>query len=167
LSEDTEILAANGWKRYNQIKKGDPVLSYNKEKGRLEISPVERMIVKEHCGNLVRLYNQDSIDSLVTEDHRVLCNVRTTGKNRKWKWSEPRFVLAKDLPSGFRIPVTSELISSSSLDIDDDLLRILGWIITDGTMHFFENKKYQENQWATLKSSCWRISVYSRSHALE
>jgi len=56
------------------------------------------------------------------------------------------------LPSGFRIPVASKLISSSSLNIDDDLLRILGWIITDGNIHFFDNKKYFSYEISQSKS---------------
>ncbi len=141
LSEDTEILTNNGWKKYNEIRIGDLVFSYNKEKNKLEIAPIKKLLIREHNGELIRLHNQDSIDSLVTKDHRVLSYVRTTGKTRKWKWSEPRLILAKDLPTGIKIPITAELHSNSQCDIDNDLIKILGWIIADGNMHFFKNKK--------------------------
>lgn len=141
LSEDTEILTINGWKKYNEIKIGDFVFSYNKEINKLEPNPIERIIVKKHNGTLIKLKNQESIDSLATKDHRVLCQIRTTDKSRKWKWSEQRFISANNIPSGIKIPVVAEIVSISSINMDDDLIKILGWIITDGHLHFAHKRK--------------------------
>ena len=148
LSEDTEILTTNGWKKYNEIKVGNYVFSYKNETNELETNPIEKIIIKKHEGELIKLHNQDSMDSLVTGDHRVLCYTRTTDKNRKWKWSKPRFIFAKSLPTGIKIPVTGQIVSTSNCDIDTDLIKILGWIITDGYLHFFDKKRY----------SCYEIS---------
>ncbi len=142
LSEDTQLLTPKGWKNYEEIKVGDLAFSYNKKTNMLEPNSIERIIVKKHKGNLIKLFNEDSIDCLVTGDHRVLCNTRTTGKNRKWKWSDTKFVSADNFPSGARIPVVSQLNTSSKCDIDDDLLKIFGWIITDGGLKFTHNRKY-------------------------
>lgn len=142
LSEDTEMLTKHGWRKYNEIKIGDLIFAYDKNSGKLATCPIERKIIRNHRGKLIRLRNEDSINSLVTVDHRVLCYTRTTAKTRKWKWSNPKFILARDLPSGAKIPVTAEMISNEKFPIDNNLIKILGWIITDGNLHFTNNKKY-------------------------
>lgn len=130
LSQDTEILTNNGWKRYDEVNTGTLVFSYNKETRELELAPIKRMIVREHNGELLKLQNQDSINTLVTEDHRVVCKTRTASKNRKFAWSKEKFVLAKELPTGFKVPVVGNFVPKSKCDIDDDLIKIMGWIIT-------------------------------------
>jgi DNA helicase HerA-like ATPase len=142
LSEDTQILTKAGWKKFTDIKIGELAFSYNRESEKLELNEIERIIVKDYEGDLIKLFNKHSIEALVTEDHRVLCNYRTTGKDRKWCWSKKRFVQARNLPSGIRIPLAAEIDSGTKCNIDDDLIKILGWIITDGTLHYSENGKY-------------------------
>jgi len=142
LSEDTEILTNNGWKKYKDIKVGELAFSFNPKTNTLELNEIERIILKEHNGELIKLFNSNSIDALVTPDHRVLCNYRTTGKKRKWCWSSNKFVLAKNLPNTIRIPLVAKMDSKTECEIDDDLIKILGWIITDGSIHYFEDKKY-------------------------
>ncbi|MCR4335946.1 MAG: DUF87 domain-containing protein [archaeon] len=138
LSEDTEILTPTGWKNYLEINKGDLAFSYTNS-GKLEPNSIERVLIKDYNGEMIKLYNEDSIDALVTPDHRVLCNTRTTGEERKWKWSDTKFVFAKDLPSGCRIPVFVLPESISECIIDDDLIKVIGWIVTDGTLHRFKD----------------------------
>ncbi len=142
LSEDTEILTKNGWKKYTDIKIGDLAFSFNPEAEKLELNEIERIIIKEYKGELIKLFNNNSINALVTKDHRVLCNYRTTGKDRNWCWSNNKFVLAKNLPNSIRIPLVAEINSKTDCEIDNDLIKILGWIITDGCIHYFEDKKY-------------------------
>ncbi|VVB99413.1 DNA double-strand break repair helicase HerA [uncultured archaeon] len=158
LSSDAEILTPNGWKCYEKLAVGQLAYSYNKESGKLEPNPIERVIVRDYSGEMVKLSNQDSIDAIVTPDHRVLCNVRTTGADRNWRWSDSKFVFAKDLPGGFRIPVTAPIENISECAIDDELLKTIGWIITDGHLHKYHNNKYSyfeisqaESKGATLQ----------------
>ncbi|MBI2546945.1 MAG: DUF87 domain-containing protein [Candidatus Aenigmarchaeota archaeon] len=142
LSSDTEILTQKGWKKYNELKVGYPVFSYNKDSDKLEVNPIQRLIIKNYSGELVKLYNDESINSLVTNDHRVLCYTRTTNKNHEFTWSQPKFILAKDLPTGFKIPITAKIQSNSKCNIDNDLIKIIGWIVTDGYKHLFDSGKY-------------------------
>ncbi|MFX1374911.1 MAG: helicase HerA domain-containing protein [Promethearchaeota archaeon] len=142
LSEDTEILTKNGWKKHTEIKIGELAFSFNPQTKKLELNEIERIILKEHNGEMIKLFNNNSIDALVTKDHRVLCNYRTTGKDRKWCWSKDNFVFAKKLPNSIRIPLAAKMESITKCEIDDDLIRIIGWIITDGNIHNFEDKKY-------------------------
>ncbi|MFX1536340.1 MAG: hypothetical protein ACFFDI_19150, partial [Promethearchaeota archaeon] len=77
---------------------------------------------------MIKLFNEDSINALVTKDHRVLCNYRTVRKDRKFCWSNDTFRFAKDLPSSIRIPITAEFTRNGKCNIDEDLLKIIGWI---------------------------------------
>ncbi len=140
LSEDTELLTSKGWMRYTQVRKGDKAFSYNTRENRLELNQIKKILIREHTGDLVKLFNEDSIDSLVTGDHRVLCCTRTTGKDRKWKWSGPKFIPAKCSPSGMKVPVAAPMHSNSKCDLDTDLIKVFGWIITDGTLHSFRGR---------------------------
>jgi DNA helicase HerA-like ATPase len=142
LSEDTEILTKNGWKRHTDIKIGELAFSFNPQTKKLELNEIERIILREHDGELIKLFNNNSIDALVTKDHRVLCNYRTTGKDRKWCWSKDNFLFAKNLPNSIRIPLAAKMKSITECEIDNDLIKIIGWIITDGNIHYFEDKKY-------------------------
>jgi len=142
LSEDTEILTKNGWKKHTDIKIGELAFSFNPQTKNLELNEIERIILKEHDGEMIKLFNNNSIDALVTKDHRVLCNYRTTGKDRKWCWSIDKFVFAKNLPNGIRIPLAAKMESITECEIDNDLIKTIGWIITDGNIHYFEDKKY-------------------------
>jgi DNA helicase HerA-like ATPase len=142
LSEDTEILTKNGWKKHTDIEIGELAFSFNPQTKKLELNEIERIILKEHDGEVIKLFNNNSIDALVTKDHRVLCNYRTTGKDRKWCWSKDNFIFAKNLPNGIRIPLAAKMKSITECEIDDDLIKIIGWIITDGNIHHFEDKKY-------------------------
>ncbi len=142
LSEDTEILTKEGWKKYTDLKIGELAYSYNTESEKMELAEIKKIIVRDHDGELIKLANEKSIDALVTEDHRVLCNIRTTDRDRKWCWSDLRFVHAENLPSGARIPLIAKIESGTKCDIDNDLIKILGWILTDGYIHYFDNKKY-------------------------
>ena len=141
LSEDTEILTERGWKKYVDLNVGDLTFSFDPNSKKLELNPIERIIVRQHKGKLIKLFNEDSVDALVTSDHRVLCDTRTTGKDRKWKWSKDKFVSASDFPSGARIPVAAEIKPDSKCEIDFDLIKIFGWVITDGSLHGRKKEK--------------------------
>jgi len=71
LSEDTEILTKEGWKKYTDLKIGELAYSYNTESEKMELTEIKRIIVRDHDGELIKLANEKSMDALVTEDHRV------------------------------------------------------------------------------------------------
>jgi len=102
-----------------------------------EEKPIKNIIIRDYDGLLIKLYNDSCIDSLVTPDHRVFCKTRTTDSNKQFKWSDYRFISGNKLPTAFKIPVTAQVDRNKELKIDDDLLKILGWIITDGSKHEF------------------------------
>lgn len=141
LSEDTELLTENGWKKYTEIKVGDLAYSFNKKNKSVKLHPIKRIIKYKNNKDMYHMFNDHTIDSLVTKKHRVLCSTRTTvGKkfNKKYKMTDLKFVEASNLPTSFTIPILGEYDHTELKIIDDDLLKIIGWILTDGNIHKFK-----------------------------
>lgn len=71
LSEDTEILTTNGWKRYHTSILQDNVICYNIETDTFEICKPEKKFIYENKHTAYRI-KSDKTDQIVTRDHRVL-----------------------------------------------------------------------------------------------
>ena len=78
LSLDTEILTINGWKKYNEVKEGDLVYSFNKFKDKLEIEKVNSIYLGED--SLIEIKNNTHFTGCLTPNHRNLFKDRKTGK---------------------------------------------------------------------------------------
>ena len=146
LDEKSEILTQNGWKNMNEIKLGEIAVSYNKEKDICELKPILKIIKYNYSGEMYRLRNNDGLDCLITPEHRVLCKIRTTFKNRIQGLSNWKFIRAEELPTGIYIPTPKKIETISKCNIDDELISILGWVITDG---YKKDQKYIEISQAT------------------
>ena len=124
---DTEILTADGFKRYDELTKGEPI--YTWKDGVIEIQPLNEIVVKEHHGVLHsyrgRYYNQT-----VTPEHRMLimkhnshdCVIKHPSEifDSKTAYSFPAAAECSDLPD-------NEILSDSDI--------ILGaFVYTDGSI---------------------------------
>jgi ribonucleoside-triphosphate reductase len=128
VSEDTEILTKDGWKKHYQIKKGNIIATFNIEKGFIEYLPVQRIFAKKYKGKMYNLKNRIS-DQLISPEHRVV---------RK-KFGEGGYVLEKiekilDLKSPFIIPVGSDGNISGENKTEEDIVKLVAWIIAEGSM---------------------------------
>ncbi len=94
-SSDTEILTDKGWKLFKKLKPEDKVAQVNPET--LEISFVEpAAYIKYPFRGMMINFIGDSIDLLVSPDHKILYSTEDSGK-----WiSEPAYKV-KDLKSVF------------------------------------------------------------------
>lgn len=71
LSEDSEILTENGWKKYNDIKKIDKVFSFNLETNKLEKTKVNDIFIYDYSGAMLNFKN-DNTDQLLSPKHNVI-----------------------------------------------------------------------------------------------
>lgn len=70
--EETEVLIrGKGFVKYTEIEKGDEVLSYDKETGKLEWKKVEDVYVFDYEGDMYHLKTR-SYDLLVSPEHRLI-----------------------------------------------------------------------------------------------
>lgn len=128
VSEDTEILTENGWKRYKEVKKGSIIATFNIEKGYLEYLPVNNVFAKKYKGIMYNLKNRIT-DQLISPEHRVV---------RKM-FNSDNYVLEKiekilDLKSPFIVPVGSTGNVFSSDKLDENMVRLIAWVISEGSM---------------------------------
>ncbi len=126
MSEDTEILGENGWKRYNQTKEGDIIATFNIEKGFIEYLPVRHVFAREYRGMMYNLKNRSS-DQLISPEHRVVSK----------RFGAEGYTLEKiervyDLKSPFMVPVGSEGKMQGNKWIDKDVVKLIAWVISEG-----------------------------------
>lgn len=126
VDEETECLSQRGWRRGCDLKVGDRILTMNPGTRVLEWADVERVYRALSSGPMVRVAGRH-IDMLVTPDHRWLAHWRY---GDRWEWVE-----TKDLKASHSIPLTAKPGMPEENGLSDDLLRVLGWSVTDGSYH--------------------------------
>lgn len=75
MSEDTEILTADGWRLLAEVAVGDSVMTRRSD-GVAEYQPVQVKQAHEYNGQLVH-FDGKSVDQLVTPDHELFVRYRT------------------------------------------------------------------------------------------
>ena len=128
MSEDTEILGKDGWKKYNQVKKGDIIATFNIDRGGIEYLSVNHVFARKYQGKMYNLKNRIS-DQLISPEHRVV----------RRKFNSNEYVLetiekVRGLNSPFIVPVGSQGYSHSESFLSDDEIRFLAWVIAEGTL---------------------------------
>lgn len=147
LDSETECLTKRGWLKYDEIRPNDEVFSM-KEKGVGEWTPIQNIIIKPYSGDMVKVKSR-TIDMLMTPNHRVLLQY----KNYPYtSHHDIEYMLAKDLKGTFEV-YKSAVIDKPDYDISDKMLRLLGWIITDGhigkksgRITIYQSKKHFVNE---------------------
>jgi ribonucleoside-triphosphate reductase len=143
LSEDTEILTVQGWKSYNDVKKGDEIYTFNIETGNIEKKRVEYVFVREYEGYMYNLRNRNQ-NQLISPGHRV---VREISDAEKYKLES--IERAIEFKSPISIPVKGEN-TNPDIDIPDEQLKLLAWILSESSIE---------------KDASHRVSIYQSETA--
>ncbi|MDW7973115.1 MAG: ribonucleoside triphosphate reductase [Thermodesulfovibrio sp.] len=138
LSEDTEILTLDGWKRYNEVEIGDIIYTYNLKTQEIEQKPVNYVFKGEYSGYMYSLRNR-SQNQLISPKHRVVRKIFNTEKNIL----EPIEEILK-LKSPIVIPVAGEN-KNPDYPISDEELKLLAWVLSKGSIE---------------KTGSYRVSIY-------
>jgi len=147
LSEDTEILTPSGWKSWNEVEEGDLIYTFNLEKKTIEIKKVTYVFKKHYEGIMYNLKNCNQ-DQLISPGHRVVREVFNTDK----------FVLQPieellSFESPIAVPVSGEN-SNEDYPVSDDELKLIAWILSEGSIEkdgskrvsiYQSKEKYSEN----------------------
>jgi len=145
ISEDTEILTPNGWKGYDNLKKGEVIKTFNVKKKIIEDKPIKRLFKRNYDGIMYNLKNRIQ-DQLISPGHRVV---------RK-KFQTENYVLEKiediaKMKSPFIIPIAG-INSMKQAKISNDEIRLLAWIISEGTIEN-SNQKHRHSSRITIYQS--------------
>jgi len=126
VSEDTECLTSEGWKKYNELKVNEKILTLNTNTKKLEYQPILYLNLQKLTN--ADMYNINSMrqDQLVTPNHKVLYD---GDRKKKYQFSTP-----ENLPFRIIIPSGGNYQPQEIKEVSDDFIKLIGWIITEG--HF-------------------------------
>jgi len=130
FDSETELLTTSGWKHYQQLNKGEGVFSLNLLNSVIEQDQINGIYLYDYDG-ILQHFNSESVDILVTPDHRIVGSIHTKQKyylNGGWKVLSAKDWCAKN--TDIVLPVAGIYIGDCSLN--DDLFELLGWFIGDG-----------------------------------
>ncbi len=163
MSADTEILGKDGWKKHNEVKKGDVIATFNTDQGFIEYLPVKHVFAKKYKGKMYNLKNRIS-DQLISPEHRVV---------RK-KFHSGEYVLetiekVKELKSPFIVPVGSLGNIKTESRLSDDEIRLIAWVIAEGSLDkgqrgsgrisIYQSKIVNPNDYQEIKNICVNLKL--------
>lgn len=135
LDEKTEIYTRRGWLKWDEFGEEDDILTINPDNGLLEWHKYQHKIVEDFDGEMVRIKSRH-MDILGTGNHRVFYQRRSDG--------EFGFVYLEDFANlkwlDSHVIPNASTFGLPDYPIDDDMLRIIAWLITDGWVK--TRKKY-------------------------
>ncbi len=126
VDEETEVLTKEGWKKYNEIKKGDYIPTIDLQRKDIDFQPIEDITIWDFDDEAIRFEGQN-FDLLMTPDHRC---IYTTRNKNEWKIKQAKDIEKKDL-----LPLSAEWRGLYKSDFNDALVELIGWIITEGNIY--------------------------------
>jgi len=136
VDDKTEILTARGWQTIYTLEFGDKVLTLDPQTNKSHWSPIISIYARPYSGELNHLRNS-RFDALVTDEHRWL----KYGTKTKECHSKPfSFVTTAEIRDKAKIVLKlagGEYEAPNSKVYPDELVRIVGWHITEGSNYSY------------------------------
>lgn len=138
LDKDTECLTQRGWLPYTELRDDDKVLSLVDKKP--VWSRINERLEYDYDGELIRI-EQTRMSMAVTPNHRVMFR---SPNWKTWIFGPDEFERADSLRAAFYIPMSGQS-EKPDYKIPDDMIKLVGWIVTDGyyknsTMVVYQSK---------------------------
>ncbi len=133
ISDDVEVLTKEGWKKRNELKKGEPLYTLNLKKEGIELNPIKEIYKYHHKGKINQIKTK-YIDCLFTDEHKFIIQKRRKDlvKNKTF-WSEWNLLKFKDFnTSQFKIRLSG--LKKEGESIGKERAFILGLILGDGSI---------------------------------
>lgn len=133
FSLDTELLTIDGWKKHSEVNIGDVIPTVNKETNSVEYYPILDKTLSHF--NRAYTWNTRTSSGIVSHNHDMITLLNKDaykGKERTWKKQKPCDIWNNK--SRIIIPSSFQSGNVEYLNISDDLIRVLGWIYTDGSI---------------------------------
>lgn len=129
LSKNTRLLTKEGYKYYHELQEGEPIPTVNLDTGKVEYNPINNIYTYSDVPELY-IAKSRSGKMEVTNHHVVINQLGSIKKSTKWKKQ-----LAENLwntKTSFKVPVAFS--SDSNQPISDNYLKLMAWIMTDGSI---------------------------------
>jgi len=124
-SSDTRAMTKTGWKYHHELERGDEILIHDPKTNTNRWGKLKDKYERDSfCGDMVRIKNYNK-SILVTPEHT--CRV-VHDKTKKVST-----IKAKELNTHHMIPRSAPMNLPEKEVLDDKLIRIVGWMVTDGS----------------------------------
>ena len=166
FDEETEVLTNEGWKKQWEITEGTIFLTYNKDLDTIEEQKaIEIQRYKVRNEEMIEIKNKHT-DLLITKNHRLYYNKGTDSKFETKKFNE---MFIGNNRIGF---VCSGSMKKPEYPIKDDELRILAWLLTDGSLRkkqitFYQRKSKYHLITSILDALEWKYAVRERNRNIK
>ena len=135
VTEDTEVLSVDGFKKYDELKVGDLIYTWKDET--LEINDVKNVLVKDFSGKM-HSYVGRGYDQTVTPEHKVLHK----------KFNKDEYVLSEsssifDSNTPYSLPVEFKNSSLDASDLTDAQIMLAAIVYSDGTFDMRGNSVHK------------------------
>lgn len=124
VDEKTELLTTEGWKKWNEVNMKTIFATPNMKTHEIEFQKPKDIIIKNREAEMIEIKGR-SYDALLTPYHRAIYQ---TPWISKWRIKE-----AKDISSTDLLPIGSEGIKKTKSIYSDEMVELIGWIITEGS----------------------------------
>ena len=144
----TEVLTPSGWKKYNEIKKGDECYAWDAVNEKIEIKNVDRVVTRTLRPN-EKFYSIKSqhTDINVTERHNIFYRKKDY-YTKNLRSTEHYVSQVKDVfkyAKPYSIP-TSSFANFKGLNLSDDEIRFIGWSLTDASLSKSDSIKIYQSK---------------------
>lgn len=136
----SRALTTDGLKSFQELKKGDKVFSINPNTQKIEVKPVEKVIIQDYNGKLLHFKNK-RINVMVTPNHRMfILNTKRKLTNESAEECSKRSIFF--MPNGIWDGAYKEYYNLEGFGKikTSDLLYLLGIFIGDGCLAYQEKK---------------------------
>lgn len=141
LSEDSEILTADGWKGRTEISEEDYAATYNNKLSVVEWQKIQGVVSFPHSGQMISI-DTKQVSVLATTEHRFLHKSNAPRHKRILPWGIKTGKQILDDWAQFVLPCAAKS-GLPDYPISDSWLCLLGWLITDGSYSNNEINIYQ------------------------
>ncbi len=149
----TELLTTQGWKKFDEIKNNEEIFSYNLEKDIIKKEIIKRKIVADYNGKMV-YFKGRNLNFMVTPNHGMFYRAleRHTNNPNYKSW----FLNVREAS---RMPRKSIMVPRCSTfkgtkKINENILKIIAWIITEGWIHgtgYCIGQSHKSKYWNEIK----------------
>jgi len=158
VDEETECLTENGWKRHDQIFKGEKIATVGWRDNRLEYLEPLAITAYDFDGEMYVLRNRIQ-EQWVTPRHKVM---------RKLFNSDDRWVLedieeVAELESPVIVPNAWE--TTSVHEVDDNLVELLAWVVSEGNFDFSAGRRHVSFWQSTGLGLSWHERLQTGTYA--
>jgi predicted kinase len=166
-AEDTEFLTQTGWKNYADISDEDAIGTYNRETSELEFQHFSDRFSGPYIGHLNEVETRNS-NFMVTDNHKLLLHKHHNRNVRGRKFNPFRgsyelrsFSEWTDtVGSDYHLPLLrntkKELDFWGGIDITDDVLTLVGFFVSEGTINFANTDHTSFGAMRISQSDCGR-----------